>query len=56
MSQTSGNSQPRALFVNLGPKRLTFPSGLVNIESCATIGTNSLRPNTPEISPGKSWN
>jgi hypothetical protein len=33
VSKRSGNSQPRALFVTLGPKRLTFSSGLVNIEA-----------------------
>ena len=35
------------------PKRLTFPSWLVNIEVCVTIGPNSLRSNTSEISTGQ---
>jgi hypothetical protein len=39
--------------MTFGPKRLTFTLGLVNIEACVTIGTNSLRPITSEISTGQ---
>ncbi len=42
--------------MTLGPKRLTFPSGLVNIEACVTIGANSFEAeyfrNLPRASHG----